>query len=175
MFSQVLLLLHIHHWRYSLLLFVSGCFSMSLTLQLSFWDPWKPSLALISNLTAFVAFLSCLLFFCFPASVLIMGPHWLPDVCCCCCNASATDLREHFFHQLCFTLNSFPTFGACTTTTCFYQGFPGSQQFNLEDRRTLYCVVENLVRVQLSVLITQQPTNWMPSNELCLNLLNLFD
>ena len=51
----------------------------------------------------------------------------------CCCIASATDLRELFIIlRRFFTLHSFPTFG----TTCFYQDFPGSWQFFIEDCST---------------------------------------
>ena len=34
---------------------------------------------------------------------------------------------------------SFPTFGTTTTSNCFYQGFPGSLQFFLEDCRASHC------------------------------------
>ena len=44
---------------------------------------------------------------------------------------SATVLSGIFYPQVFFTLRSFPTF----STTCFYQGFPGSWQFFLEGCR----------------------------------------
>ena len=49
----------------------------------------------------------------------------------CCCTASAANLREFFYSHVYFTLHSFPTFD----TTCFYQGFPGSQQLFVEGFR----------------------------------------
>ena len=68
-----------------------------------------------------------LLFFCF----LLSG---LSFICCCFCTASASDLRECFYPKAFFTLHSFPTFGACTTTT-YFSRLLWSNQLNLKITR----------------------------------------
>ena len=43
------------------------------------------------------------------------------------------------YPQALSTLHSFHTFSTCTTSTCFYQGFPRNQQFSLKDYRAYHC------------------------------------
>ena len=64
-------------------------------------------------------------------------------LCWCFITASATDLKECCLPSGVFNLNSFPTFGACTAKTFYYQRFPGRWELFLEGCRASHCVFLN--------------------------------
>ena len=70
-------------------------------------------------------FFCCFFFFFFNFCVVVLWLLWIGEI--------------FFYPQPFFTLNSYPAFGASTTATCLYQGFPGSWQFFSEGCRASYC------------------------------------
>ena len=93
---------------FSLLMTFPGYFSILLALCPSFSHPWRPPLALSSvSINSCCLFLSCLSIVSF--------------------TRSAINFKGFLPTGVFFTLHYFPTVGACTFATCFYQSFFGSQ------------------------------------------------
>ena len=126
-----------HYWLFIVGIFdfivdctFPGCCSMSPAFHYDLSGPHKHPSALsstpnfflllffaISFVFCFVLFSCCLLFF-------VIAVPWVLQI-----------LESVCYPQEFFTLHSFPTIGACTATTSFYQGFPGGYQFHFKSSR----------------------------------------
>ena len=113
---RVLLLLLIHHWRYSSLLIVHFT-PLFLVIRI---PTWLLKFSWASTNSEF-----------YPNYILLLAfARSFP------CLPRVLSISEGFFYpQALFTLHSFPIFGAYIIPTCFQQVFPGNREFNLKGSR----------------------------------------
>ena len=118
-FCVLSLLIIYHFWMY-----LSGLF-----FHVTGNPPWL--LRSVKSLTTSELCLDCFSLLSFTRSFILAVADVTPQV---------LRIWESLFHpEPFFTLYSFPTFDACTTSICFYQDFPGSRQFLLEVCKASHC------------------------------------